>query len=370
MTTHPTLYKKTSVGKIQAWTISVDGNTITTVFGQVDGKLQTTQDVVKEGKNAGKANATTPEQQAEAEALAKWTKQKKKGYVETIDDAQDGKRDAVITGGIDPMLAHKYTERKHKIKYPAYSQPKLDGIRCIAVLSDGVCTLWTRTRKPITGVPHIQREIERLFAGDIVFDGELYCHALKQDFEKIVHYVRQEEPAEGHEVVEYHVYDLACEGPFSERYDNLASLLGTCNAGPLKALRTDKVESEEQLMERFGEYLGDGYEGAMVRNADGVYAGKRSVDLQKVKEFQDDEFPIVGVTEGRGKLSGHAIFVCEAKNGNRFEAKLRGDTAALKAYWENSALWEGKKLTVRFQGYTNTNEVPRFPVGVAVRDYE
>ncbi len=51
---------------------------------------------------------------------------------------------------------------------PAHIQPKLDGIRCIAILDDGVCTLWTRTRKPILGVPHIQREVERVFQGKTI----------------------------------------------------------------------------------------------------------------------------------------------------------------------------------------------------------
>ena len=83
-----TLYKKTSTGKIQIWEIHVEGNTIITVFGQLGGKLQETKDVITSGKNTGKANATTPEQQAELEAEAQYQKKLKKGYVTTIDDAK------------------------------------------------------------------------------------------------------------------------------------------------------------------------------------------------------------------------------------------------------------------------------------------
>src|SRR4051812_168494 len=89
----PTLYKKTSTGAIQFWSISVQSTTIHTKFGQVDGKEQETTDIIKAGKNQGKSNASTPEKQAKLEARAKWTKQKKKGYVETMAAAESNNVD-------------------------------------------------------------------------------------------------------------------------------------------------------------------------------------------------------------------------------------------------------------------------------------
>lgn len=106
MTTNfPTLYKLTSTKAVQQWTISVDDTTITTTYGQVGGAMLTTSDTVTEGKNLGKKNATTPAQQAIAEAKAKWEKQRKKGYVEDVVAATAGKVDDVIEGGVLPMLA-------------------------------------------------------------------------------------------------------------------------------------------------------------------------------------------------------------------------------------------------------------------------
>lgn len=125
------LYKKTSTGAIQEWEVSTDivDNipTIITRFGQVDGKIQTSTEQVLEGKNIGRANATTAMEQAEAQAKSRWEKQLKKGYVKTIEDAQAGVVDDIIEGGVAPMLAHKFSEQGHKIKYPALAQPKLDG---------------------------------------------------------------------------------------------------------------------------------------------------------------------------------------------------------------------------------------------------
>lgn len=375
----PTLYKKNSNGSIQFWEIlvhSYDGHgIISTRFGQLDTpNPQETCDVISEGKNTGKKNSTTAEEQANKEGKARWQKQKKKGYVESIEGAQAEELDALIEGGILPMLAHKFTDHGHKIKYPAYVQPKLDGIRCIAILKEGGCTLWSRTRKQITSMPHIVKFLERNFEGaDMILDGELYNHEYKNNFEKIVSLVRQEEPGEGHEIVQYHVYDIVTDSDFDARTKQLDSILffGDNLTVPLVEVTTCRVESEEDVKNWFDKFREQGYEGAMLRNADSKYVNKRSYDLQKVKEFDDGEFEIIGITEGRGKLAGHVgAFVCRAANGKEFEAKKDGDLGMLKRYFEDHSLWKGKKLSVQYQGLTAAEQVPRFPVGIAIRDYE
>ena len=117
-------------------------------------------------------------------------------------------------------------------------------------------------------------------------------------------------------------------------------------------------------------FLEDGYEGTIIRNMHGPYENKRSYHLQKYKDFIDSEFPIVGIEEGRGKLAGHVgNFVCEYK-GNTFGVKLKGSTEFLKECYENHELWKDKWMSVKFQGYTSTNFVPRFPVGLKIRGVE
>ena len=131
----PTLYKRTSTGAIQQWTISTVGNVIHTTYGQVDGAMQTTSDTVDEGKNVGKKNATTPAQQALAEAIAKHEKQIKRGYVDSVEKAQAGTVDEVIEGGMSPMLAKTFEDHGAKLTYPVAVQPKLDGHRCVAQIA-------------------------------------------------------------------------------------------------------------------------------------------------------------------------------------------------------------------------------------------
>lgn len=363
----PKLYKISSVGAQQEWEISTDGNVIVTRWGKVGGKIQETQDVIKEGKNQGRSNETTAIQQAESEATSQWEKKLKSGYVKSLDSAEAGEVDDVIEGGILPMLAKRFDEQGDKITYPAFAQPKFDGHRCIAMVDKkGVCTLWSRTRKPITGLPHIIKAIEELgLKEDTILDGELYNHDYRNKFEELTSFIRNPDPKEGHEVVQYHVYDIAGNGSFRLRNGRLSSII---RYEPLVRVETKEVNNEDELIEFFEECLSKGYEGAMVRNAAGLYVNKRSNDLQKIKEFQDAEFEIVDVEEGRGKLAGKAIFVCSNQLGVRFKAKMKGDQDELAKYWKTPSLAIGRMLTVQYQGLTGKAGVPRFPVGLRFRE--
>ena len=380
----PRLFKKTSTGAIQFWKIWTEESNqgfgmypcIITEYGQVGtNSPQTTYDHIKEGKNTGKVNETNPFEQADAEAKAKWEKRKKHGYVESIEAAEKDELDDLIEGGIVPMLAHSFSKHGHKIKYPCYAQPKFDGIRCIAIFQNGRCTLWSRTRKPITSCPHIIKEIENQLSKHsiskdeaLILDGELYSHLYRNNFEHIVHLVRQEEPDPQHTDVQYHIYDLVNDKSFKDRMNDLHNLIKISD--PLFPVQTVTI-TEEGVSEIFNFYKDNGYEGAMLRNMDGLYVNKRSYDLQKVKEFEDSEFKIIGVEEGRGKLSGHVgAFVCVTKDGTEFKAKMSGDTDRLKEYFENEKLWKNQLLTIQYQGLTGKSNVPRFPVGLRIRDYE
>jgi len=368
----PTLYKRNSNGSLQEWTVRVADRDIVTVFGQKNSpSLQTTTETIAEGKNIGRSNETTPAEQAVAEATSRWEKKVKKGYVETLSAAKSGKVNAAfITGGVDVMLAQKYRDHAAKIVFPAYTQPKLDGIRCVAILDNGVCTLWTRTRKPILGVPHIIAALEKMLPGrTVTFDGELYNHAYKNRFEEIVSFVRQTTPKKGHEVVEYHVYDMVSTGTFEDRLYLRGQMLRSPRTGPLVMVDTREVADEAELLDAVNENIALGYEGTMIRNAESYYVGKRSYDLQKIKEFDDAEFKIVGVTAGRGRMAECAVFVCETATGDQFNCKMEGSLDNLKPFLSRPNSVIGKMLTVRYQGLTNGN-VPRFPIGVTVRDYE
>ena len=360
----PTLYKLTSTGALQQWKIWTEGQKIVTEYGQVGGAIQRTEDVVKEGKNLGKSNATNAEEQAYCEAESQWVKKKKaKNYVETVVEAQAGKVDALVEGGVNPMLAHTFEEQGHKIKFPAACQRKLDGHRCICVVDeDGEATLWSRTRKPINSMPHIIRAVEALGVKGLILDGELFNPEYNDKFEELTSFIRSDEPKAGCEIVHYHIYDLAdAELKFRDRQARLEKLIP--GSEYLKLVVTDEVQNAEEAEKLMDIFISEGYEGAILRNWFSKYEFKRSYNLQKMKKFQDSEFRIVDVKAGRGKMAECGIFTCDDGHGGTFDCKHEGSLDLLKDFLKYKQNYIGKMLTVKYQGLTKYG-VPRFPVSI------
>lgn len=371
----PKLYKLTSTGKIQEWEIWTEDNVIHKRHGLLNGKKQHTTDTILEGKNVGRCNETTPAQQAELEARALWTKKREKDYREVVEDLNSEK--ASSFGGFLPMLAQKYKQHKNKLTWACYCQPKLDGIRCIARKENEIVTLWFRSGKQVKTMQHIEKALNKAMSNGEIWDGELYIH--NADFNELGGSIRRDVNMniEQAQRVEYHIYDFPrisyCDGtmltendPYMNRF---GALIKRVLLKPLVVVRTDVINNEEQMLERFAKYIEEGYEGIMIRNMDSPYEQKRSYNLLKYKEFDEDEFKIVGYEEGRGLLSGAVgSFICELPDGQQFKAKLKGDnvTELLKKYFENPKLFMGKDLTVQYQGMSKDG-IPRFPVGKVIR---
>jgi DNA ligase-1 len=136
-----------------------------------------------------------------------------------------------------------------------------------------------------------------------------------------------------------------------------------------KLFNKPSKDIEDIVLEQHNICVLNGYEGVMVRNCDSLYkSGYRSKDLQKYKEFIDDEFEIVGGQEATGEDKGTVIFECMSKK-CVFSVRPRGSREFRRQMWENLQTYIGKKLTVRYQNLSELG-VPRFPVGISVRDYE
>ena len=81
-------------------------------------------------------------------------------------------------------------------KYPVYSQPKLDGIRCIVRKEGDTLIGRTRNGKEIECIPHILKSLNGFFLAHpkAILDGELYNHDLRDNFNKITSLVRKQRP--------------------------------------------------------------------------------------------------------------------------------------------------------------------------------
>lgn len=390
------LYKKTATGAIQFWEIKVAGATYTTRYGQIDGAATTSAPTVCKPKNVGQANATTAEEQAAKAAKALWVKKLKEGYTKSIEAAQAGLTDALIGGGIEPMLAQTYWDRvamkkeKDRPTFPAVAQPKLDGMRCLAQIdAHGRVTLWSRERRPIVSVPHIAIAIEELVRDRPVrgmfLDGELYLHTNRARFRDLMSMARKNTATEQSATLEYHVYD--CFDPqdpnrtFQQRQLFLIGLLD--GSFPLRRVETVRVESEETLLAFYETCLTGGYEGAMYRRPDAPYdLGRRSTYLLKVKPEDDHEFEVLDVIPGEGGAAEHGVFVCRSPAGAwdpsgkipkgqpcTFTALLAGTHEERAEVLRNKHLYIGKQLTVIHQGYTDYGQ-PRCCRAKGIREPE
>lgn len=368
-----TLYTVDSKGKTRWWKMEQDGPRFRTISGLLDGKAIETAWTECFPKNVGRANATTAEEQCSAEILSIYKKKLDRKYY-TADDfntADSGSRGYKFDG---PMLATKYD------KFPTvgtvYAQPKLDGYRSTAAETAG---LLSRQGKPWRH-EHIMEALQDVFKRypGIVLDGELYNHDLKDDFNSLGSLIKKdkrtaEQDAQTREVVQYHIYDiLSHEGTFTERYNLLGEIFALIGPdSPIKLVTATIVKSAEELDALYVEYLEAGYEGQMVRIGESYYEGngKRSTGLQKRKEFEDAEFKIKSVHEGKGNWSGYAkslFFLMpdgrKTEMGEDPKAGIKGTKAFTKELLENWQKYEG--VTIRYFTATPAG-IPRFGVAVA-----
>lgn len=329
-----------------------------TTYGVLDGKLQVERKAV-EGKNFGKSNETTPEQQALLEAPRVWKTKVDKGYVESV---------AELATPFLPMLAKDFNEHQDKVKYPCYVQPKFDGIRCMAYWVGDELVLMSRAGKPLD-VPHIQASLTANLPKDFVLDGELYIHG--KNFQEITRLVKKVRP----ESVElkYHVYDgFYLNQPdmsFKNRNGCVFHVVEVAGGSfeHVEIVTTLKAVSADDINKIHTDFVADGYEGAIIRNCDGVYKLKhRSTDLLKLKSFMDAEYKVVGYEVGSGRFSGVPIWVCETPEGNTFSVVCKGTMEEKADDLENANELVGKWLKVKFFELSEDN-VPRFPVGIGFR---
>ena len=132
--------------------------------------------------------------------------------------------------------------------------------------------------------------------------------------------------------------------------------------------QTFVAHSEKDIKRWHKIFVSTGYEGAIIRNADGTYTEGISNDLMKLKSFDTTEFKVVDVLEAEGNDAGTAIF--KLKCGEyEFCARPVGSRSLRAQYLADKEELIGMAATVQHQGYSDAG-VPRFPVLLNIRDYE
>lgn len=357
------LYKRDTTNGIRTWTVELDGGKYRTLAGTLGGKQVVSEWTTAEAKNVGRSNETSAAAQALKEVEAMYVKKKKEGYVEDMKNV-----DKVSL--VKPMLANKY---KEGLKFPVFAQPKLDGFRCI-INKDG---MWSRKNERFLSCPHIAAVFVPLCElYGISFDGELYNHDLKADFNTIQSLITkrtnltEEDYAESRKSIKFYMYDMVdVTKKFSDRYSEVVKFYTTVSGimDVASLVETHQVDDQNALDALYATWFeGQGYEGQMIR-LDGVYEHKRSKNLLKRKTMQDAEFIIVDIEEGTGNRSGMAGRVTlRTKEGKLFGAGIAGGEEFYKWLLQHREEVLGERGTVTYQELT-PDGIPRFPVFKAVR---
>jgi len=279
---------------------------------------------------------------------------------------------------IKPMLAVKVDRNKIDFKQKIYMQPKLDGVRCLFT-KDGA---YSRTGKEFKNVKHIADSLKPFFKQkpDVILDGELYNHELKDDFEKIISLVRKQKPtkehkAEAKKLIQYHVYDYTSAKPqlnkvmYDKRLDNL-----TCSNiynSFIKYTFTVKVKSYAEAKKQHQVFLSQEYEGSMLR-INAFYKQKRSNYLMKFKDFYDTEATIIGYEAGKGKRQGTlGKFIMQDDKGIQFGCPPgKGyNFKDLADILDNIHDYIGQRATFTYFERTKANSY-RHPLFKTLRNYE
>jgi len=282
-----------------------------------------------------------------------------------------------------PMLAHKFDDKRVDWSKPVYIQPKLDGIRCI-MKSDGC---YSRNGKKFMNVQHLYtKNIKELFKQNplLVLDGELYNHDLRDNFEKIVSLVRKQKPTsddrkEARKLIQYHVYDYCMavnnklnllESDMNRYNKRMDSLVCSDMYGKhIRYVPARGVHSLDKAKEIHNDFLQQGYEGSILR-LDGPYKCGRSFDLMKFKDFSDTEAKIVSWVEGKGKRRGTiGKFIAVDSDGIRFGMPVMDNFKYLQKNFKNMQDWVGKTATFTYFERTRAGSY-RHPLFKAIRDYE
>lgn len=396
----PHLFSRTKDGRFRYYVLEVvhlkgQSNIIRTKAVNLNGKTQIDTTEVFEGVNIGKANETTRTQQAIAMAESMHKSLKDDGYKTlsdmgiTISDeeawADISRLDVLLSSGLPmyntdakgnpkPMLAKSYV--KEKQEFPAFVQPKLDGVRCLAICkSDHEVILLSRNGKQYFH-PELEKDLLGFMEVGQILDGELYTHK-EITFQDIISAIKRKNTEHPNlPKIKFHVYDVAvADLTFEERTEMVAELQEWENChmkGYVQQVPTVIVHSQEELDKEYNYWMDEGYEGVMVRDFDGMYEfGNRSSKLKKVKEMLDEEFTILGVYEATGRDKGTAILEINVKTkaGDWTTVKPQGTQAQRAKMWNERHKLIGKKVTIQFQGYTDEGSL-RFPSAKAIRDYE
>lgn len=387
------LFSERIQGDTRVWQIGFDGTQLKTIHGILittkgePGKnLQTSYHKV-----VTNSSYRTIQQQALLEARRRYLNKYKDGYLPSGEELPPD------LNGAKPMLAKKYRHpsvgdkplesNETRIKnFPVSVMQKIDGIRALTRLQGNKIAMRSRLNNLYPHLNHIKTEIEQFLKylpPSCELDGELY--SLNMNFQELTSAVKTVNTIHPrHNEIEYWIFDIIDPQRmvWEDRYSMLVNaytkyLEDGNTSNTFRILQAYTANSAADIDKFHNQFINQGYEGIIIRRYGCVekdkrlsqYRPNRTNSLIKYKYFQDEEATIIGYENCVGSEEGAIKFIVKDIRNNEFPVRPRGSIETRKEWYKKGSTFIGKSLTIRFQELS-TKGVPRFPVGIAVRDYE
>jgi len=377
---------------------------------------------IKTGKNLGKKNATNVLTQAVRDAYSLYNTQIKRGGVAMTPHENDLR---AVNSRPAPMLVKKIGATRSAtltdgvFKEGVTLQRKYNGVRLVSMISveTGLLEIYSRNLTTYPGMENIREELTMLIKTappvpsdllsgdepglyiDLHLDGEGYLH--QTDFSWICGQARR---GQDKNMLKYYVYDCfwptakkaGFDMPSGNRQKYLDLLFRGRGVKTENIIRVENfpVKDMDEIGRLYRRFLEEDYEGAIARkNTAGYDYGFHSANLVKIKQTHDDEFEVVGFTQGEGKDTGAVIWICEvgarealSSCDRRFRVVPNGQyvlrTRIYKYIKETVKDENGKEmtrferdikgllLTVQYADRSKTTGKPLQPRAIAFRTYE
>jgi hypothetical protein len=300
----------------------------------------------------------------------------------------------------EPMLGYPISEAETcmvPLLFPVAVEVKLDGVRCMFELTDGVVTARSRGGKYYTQYDHICKFLFDVFAyfpHDTMLDAEMYNHGMKREQISSITRTIAEEMEEGKLMTAY-IFDA--KFPQDLDYESRKKMISetvnlfledkglTIDQTPISLVPYELVYSKEQMLKFDDWATSQGYEGTMVKRTmssvlQNDYGKQRQTAIEytkykegrshrcyKIKGEQDEEGIIIDVTDCRGREKGCAKFTIVDPRGNIFSVRPTGKFELRREMLQNRLSLIGKLYTYKMTGLTAYG-VPDHPRGIGIRD--
>ena len=210
-------------------------------------------------------------------------------------------------------------------------EPKLDGVRTIAILTKDNVQLFSRNGKLFNNFPQIEQELKKLCPsitqrGGVVIDGEI----TGKSFQELMRGATRKDHVAADSV--FNVFDIMSLVEFKQGHSNrtqkdrLLALESVVNRVQMtnvvmvkgKQLNLDNEQDHKFMAQYANDCVAEGYEGIMIKKLDAPYECKRSTFWMKWKPVITVDLEVVDIEEGTGRNAGRlGALVCEGVDEDR-----------------------------------------------------